>query len=475
MNGPITKLFGLVIVLFAILVAFTSRWTVFEAEALRDNPKNQRTVIAEARIERGLIRSADGKVLARSVRRKGGVYVRRYPLGELFGHPVGYAFNTSIGRSGLERSANDALTGRSDELTTAVESLLGRDTDGDDVVTTLDSRVQRVAADALGGRKGAVVALDADTGAVKAMVSSPGYDPNGLDDPKTFSRLSNDNTTRRLVDRTTFDAFPPGSTFKAVTAAAALDSGRYTPQTTVDAPATKVISGVELQNFNREAFGRIDLTTALTNSVNTVWAEVGVKLGRARMQEYMERFGFYEKPELDYPEGQMLSSGVRKADGLKPVTSDSVDLGRVSIGQGDLQVTPMQMAIVAATIANGGRRMKPYLVARVVDPDGRTVSRAKPREAERVISEEAASELGTMMRSVVKEGTGTAAALQGVQVAGKTGTAEIDIERSINDPWFIGFAGDSAVAVVLDRVQGGQGGIVAAPIAKQVLESLGER
>jgi peptidoglycan glycosyltransferase len=473
-NGPIIRLFGLVVLLFAVLVAFTSRWTVFEAEALRDNPANRRGLLAEQRIPRGAIRTADGKLIARSVKGRGDVYSRRYPLGELFGHPVGYSY-TTIGRSGLEASENEVLTGQSDELVTALQSLVGRRQEGSDIVTTLDSGAQEVARRALQGRTGAVVALDADTGGVRVMYSSPGYDPSGLDDTKTYSRLSRDDTARPLVNRATFDAFPPGSTFKPVTAAAALDSGRYQPSSTVSAPSEKVISGVPLRNFGGEDFGTIDLTTALTKSVNTVWAEVGVKLGRRRMQEYMERFGFYEKPELDYPRGQMIASGVRKRDGLKKVTSDSVDLGRVAIGQGDLAATPLQMAMVAATIANDGVRMKPHIVSRIVDPDGRTTDRIRPKRAARVISADAARELAEMMKNVVREGTGTAAALEGLEVAGKTGTAEIDIARRINDPWFIGFVNDTAVAVVVERVQGGQGGTVAAPIAKDVLQALGER
>lgn len=474
MNRPIIRLYGLVMLLFGLLVAFTSRWTVFEAQALRDNPDNRRQVLAEQKIRRGTIRSADGRILAQSSRGEGGVYSRRYPTGALFGHPIGYSY-TQLGRSGFEQAQNAALTGSSDELVTVFQSLMGRRREGSDVVTTLDARAQQLAAGALDGRKGAVVAIEADTGAVKVMASSPGFDPNGLDDRAAFRALASDNEARRLVNRATLDTFPPGSTFKVVTAAAALDSGRYEPATPVEGPARKVVSGVELQNFNQQEFGTIDLTTALTKSVNTVWAEVGVSLGRNTMQEYMERFGFYDKPELDYPDGQMLASGVRKRSGLVRVTRGSVDLGRVAIGQGDLQVTPLQMATVAATVANGGRRMKPYLTQRIVDPDGRTAERASPDVAEWVMSRDAAAKLGAMMRNVVREGTGTAAALTGVEVAGKTGTAEINIEQRINDPWFIGFAGDTAVAVVLDRVPGGTGGEVAAPIAKQVLQSLGER
>ncbi len=472
MNVPIVRLFALIVVLFGLLIAFTSRWTVFEAQALRDNPDNRRSLLAEQKIRRGTIRSADGQALARSVRDENGVYERRYPTGALFGHPIGYSFTALASRSGYEQSQNDVLTGQSEELTTALESLIGRRREGNDIITTLDSRAQRVATQALGGRRGAVVALDARTGAVKAMASTPGYDPSGLDSAAALRRLNTDEQARPLVNRATFDTFPPGSTFKVVTAAAALDSGRYEVGSQVDAPAQKVVSGVPLSNFGQRDFGTIDLTTALTNSVNTVWAEVGVTVGRTRMQDYMERFGFYDKPELDYPESQILASGVRKRSGLRPVTSGSVDLGRVAIGQGDLQVTPLQMATVAATVANGGVRMKPYLTQRVVDPDGRTVERADPARAERVISRESAQELTTMMKSVVREGTGTAAALTGVEIAGKTGTAEINTS-GLNDPWFIGFSDRVAVAVVLDRIQGGQGGEVAAPVAKVVLQALG--
>ncbi|MBA2513454.1 MAG: penicillin-binding protein 2, partial [Solirubrobacterales bacterium] len=268
MNGPIVRLFGLVVVLFGVLVVFTSRWTVFEAEALRTNEANRRDELAEQRIRRGTIRSADGRVIARSGRGEGGVYSRRYPSGALFGHPVGYSY-LSIGRSGLEKERNDELTGRSDELVTAVGSLLGRRQEGSDMVTTLDSRAQRVALGALNGRKGAVVALNARTGAVRAMASSPGYDPNGLDEPETFKRLSSDNEARALVNRATLDTFPPGSTFKVVTATVALDSGRFEPSSPVEGPAQKVVSGVPLNNFGNQDFGTIDLTTALTKSVNT--------------------------------------------------------------------------------------------------------------------------------------------------------------------------------------------------------------
>jgi peptidoglycan glycosyltransferase len=191
------------------------------------------------------------------------------------------------------------------------------------------------------------------------------------------------------------------------------------------------------------------------------------------MQRYMERFGFYAEPPMDYPDEQMSASGVRKRGQLVPMTDDSVDVGRVAIGQGDLFSTPLQMASVAQTIGNGGVRLEPNIMARAIDPDGRTVEEVEPEEAEQVISRQTARDLTGMMTQVVEEGTGTAAALEGVDVAGKTGTAELNTS-GLNQPWFLGFTPDVAVAVTLERFQGGTGGVNAAPIARAVLRALGE-
>jgi peptidoglycan glycosyltransferase len=344
---------------------------------------------------------------------------------------------------------------------------------GDSIRTTLNTKAQQAAIEGLNGRKGAVVALEPSSGKVLVMVSSPSYDPNGVDQGDRFKRLATDSQNSPIVNRSTQSGYPPGSTMKAVTAAAALDSGKYTPDSTVSGENGKKISGVPLNNFGGEDFGSITLTEALTKSVNTVWAEVGEKLGKRTMADYMTKFGFYKPPPIDLPSDQLLSSGERNRGKLLAPESRLIDVGRMAIGQDKLLVTPLQMATVAATIANGGVRMEPHITQKIVDPDGRTVDEIEGKEAERVISADAARALTAMMKNVVKEGTGTAAALEGVELAGKTGTAEIDVQRKINDPWFIGFTNDFAVAVVLERVQGGTGGVVAAPIAKKVLEALG--
>jgi peptidoglycan glycosyltransferase len=459
MNAPVVRLFGLVIVLFAVLVAFTSRWTVFEAEALRENPNNRRVLFEEQLIKRGIVRAADDTLLAGNRALSGERFARRYPTGDLFAHAVGFT-SLDRGRTGLEQFYNDPLTGRRTDAVGALERLLGPQKIGDDLHTTLVPRAQEEAYDALAGRNGAVVAMDVESGAVRVLAATPSFDPGDPENAETFNRA-------------TQGRFPPGSTMKVVTAAAALDSGRFTPESSVDGSNGKVISGTPLNNFGGQDFGPVDLRTALTNSVNTAWAEIGETLGKDTMGDYMERFGFYEDPPMDYPDEQMVPSGEYGPRGrLLSPRSDQIDVGRMAIGQDKLLVTPLQMATVAQTVANGGVRMEPRLVERVLDPDGRTIDEPLPDEAERVISEESASQLGDMMRNVVEQGTGTSAQLAGVEVSGKTGTAELG--DGTDDLWFIGFTGRYAVAAMLERQTGGTGGGDAAPIAAQVLQSLGE-
>ncbi len=476
MNGPILRLFVLVLLLFAALVGFTSYNSVLNAETYRDHALNQRSLLQEQRIRRGTIRARDNELLARSVKGEAGLYRRTYPeAARLFAHAVGYSF-IGRGRAGLERSRNDALIGERSALTSVFDELRGHQQEGDNVVTTLDPGAQRVAQQALGGRKGSVVAIEPDTGKVRVMLSVPDYDPDGVREEDTFRRLNSDRDNAPLVNRATQATYPPGSTFKVVTAAAALDSGEFTPDSTVDGNSGKAISGVPLSNFGDKDWGSITLTTALTNSVNTVWAQVAERLGNETMNRYMERFGFGAEPPIDYPRQQLVPSGVYDKGDLLSAASSRVDIGRVAIGQERLQVTPLQMAMVASAVANDGELMKPVLTERTVDRDGRTIESIDPESEGRVMKSSSAQALTEMMGNVVREGTGTAAALEGIDVAGKTGTAEIIATRDVNQPWFIGFAPQRApkvaIAVTIERSQGGQGGTEAAPIAKRVLQEL---
>jgi penicillin-binding protein A len=469
-NLRIRHLFALLLVLFGLLIAFTSYWSVLDAKDLEANTANKRGLLEEQRIRRGLIFARDGTVLARNRvvgRGDSRFYRRTYPVDGLFAHAVGYNF-VERGRSGIERSHNDDLTGDTNEFTTLWDELRGHQREGDDVVTSLDPNAQRVAINALAGRAGSVVAIEPQTGRVNVMASVPGFDPNRV--PRDFAQL-NRAPGSPLFNRSAQSGYPPGSTFKVVTATAALDTGRFNPSSVISGDSPKEIGGVPLSNFGNQSFGPVTLTTALTKSINTVWGRVGEIVGKDTMFTYMRRFGFNTKPPIDLPGSELRSSGVFSKGKLLD-ESDDVDIGRVAIGQERLLVTPLQMAMVASAISNDGKLMRPRLVQEVRDADGRTVKRVKPSEEATVMKPETARALASMMSQVVKEGTGTAAALSGIDVAGKTGTAEVG---GTNQAWFIGFApvGNPrvAVAVTVERTSG-QGGTIAAPIAKQVMESL---
>jgi penicillin-binding protein A len=475
-NKPIIRLYGLVVVLFALLVAFTSRWTIFEAGALRQNALNRRALLQQERIQRGRILAADGTVLARSVRGREGTYRRTYPTGGLFAQTVGYSF-TDLGQSGIERYRNPALDGETSatNLQAILDQLQGKRRQGDEVITTLDPAAQRTAISALSEHRGAVVALDPRTGAVEVMASTPSYDPNLLRSSSAYERLTRNSSGTPLVNRATQFGYAPGSTFKVVTATAAIDTGQYTPQSQVSGKDGILVSGVPLSNDEHESFGRLTLTEGLVKSVNTVYAQVAEHIGSQTLARYMDRFGFDRKPQLDYPREQMSISGEYLGQRLLAPTSRYVDIGRMGIGQDKLQVVPLQMAEVAAAVANHGRLMVPHLTDRIVDPEGRTVLTVAPRLQSVVMKPSTAVSLTGMMEAVVTEGTGTAAQIPGVPVAGKTGTAETQIGTAVNNVWFIAFAPAAnprvAIAVTLQDVPG-QGAEFAAPVARQVMEAV---
>ncbi|HVP01750.1 MAG TPA: penicillin-binding transpeptidase domain-containing protein [Solirubrobacteraceae bacterium] len=479
MNAPIVRVFGVVLALFALLTYFTARWTVIDRSSLQDNPQNKRALLAQAKIARGTIYAADGATLARSVRLADGTYTRRYPRHGLFAQALGYAYLIP-GTSGLEQYYNGTLIGRSNGLENTLRRLQGKGGQGNDLRTSLDPAAQQVALQQLAGRPGAVVALDPRTGRIRVMASIPSYDPNALRTEKATSAL-NRASGAPLLNRNTQGLYPPGSTMKVVTSIAAIDTGTYTPNSVVNGKNGIEISGVPLNNDGNVDWGNIDLTTALTHSVNTVFAQVGERLGKARMQRYMDRLGFEKPVQVDLPLGQRYPSGTYCVRGgtlrLVEPTADCVDIGRVAIGQSKLLVTPLQMAMVAAAVANGGTLMTPYIATRAIDPDGRTVLSNEPKVFSHVMSRSTADQVTAMMQRVVQEGTGTAAALQGINVAGKTGTAEKGAPGSnITQPWFIAFAPADApriaIAVTIEKTIGGFGGTDAAPIAKAVMESL---
>jgi peptidoglycan glycosyltransferase len=468
-NDQIVKLFGVIAVLFALLVFFTSRWSVFDAAALNNNPLNSRATIAAERIKRGEIVAANGLVLAKSKKAAGDTWTRTYPQGGLFAQPVG--FNRGSGdAAGLELSYSKQLEGTRTGISSVFGPLNSDQQIGDDVHTSLDPKAQTLARTELAGRVGSVVAMDPSTGSILAMYSNPTYDDNSPD------KLPSDQTQ---FNRATQSAYPPGSTFKVVTATAAIDSGKYTPESQVDGSEPAIISGVPLSNDPGDPpLHDISLTYALTQSINTAWARVGVALGTETMTTYMKRFGFYAKPPIDLPPTSLRASDVLSPAGTAyPAGSADEDIGRISIGQGGLSVTPMQMVMVASAVANDGKLMVPHFATRIVNHDGQ-VQTVKPRLYHQVMSPKTAQEVNQMMRTVVDEGTGAPAQLGGgITFAGKTGTASVGPDGAgETQPWFIGFAPAEdpkvAIAVDLEKTAGQYGGQVAAPIARDIVEQL---
>lgn len=472
MNRSIRRLYLSVVIGFGLLAGFLGWWQVVAAGELENKRGNPYVAEKERRIDRGAIISADGQLLARSVAaevRGQKVYRRAYPNGDLAPHVVGYA-TPQLGSTGIEAEFNQYLAG-----SYGAEPLLRRlnlaDKRGANVRLTLDTRVQRAAVNALGAQTGAVVAIDPRTSGILAMASGPTFNLNDV--ARNFAAIRN-RAGAPLLARPTQSRQPPGSTFKVVTAASALEAGIATPTSQYTDTGRFVLNGQAITNFGGQRFGTHTLETALTKSVNTTFARLGQDLGPERLGATMTAFGFGEDPLLqDLPDDALVQSGRFDGRALLPNDQRGIDTPRVAIGQERLAATPLQMATVAATIANGGVLRRPYLVREIRDRGGDVVREGRPEVVREAIDRDTASALSAMMRSVVREGTGTAAVLSGIEVAGKTGTAESGAAGK-NQAWFIGFAPASnpvvAVAVLIEDTNG-TGGVVAAPIAAQVMRA----
>jgi peptidoglycan glycosyltransferase len=486
MNKQITRVAVSAVVLIGSLIVATTYWQTWAAAGLADRQDNAIQRVAQFTVERGEIRGRGGGLLyATNVKRRQSgrtLYFRRYPARGLAPHIVGYSTQVRS-RAGLERSLNDYLTGSNSNLSTVLETSLdrlrGSTIQGNDVFLTLNARAQRVAQNALGRHCGAVVALEPATGRVLVMVSSPTYDPNLVE--RNFKRASQAPGAEcrppdPLLNRATQGLYSPGSTFKVVTAAAALESGRWSLQSTFDDPGYCIEYGKRVENYDTtRPFGRVTFLQGLQYSINSVFCNIGKQLGADTIVEQAKRFGFYSRPSFETPQNELSASGLyEKGKLFTPQDANAADPGRLAFGQERLLVTPLQMAMVTATVANGGVVMRPTVVERIVDPKGKTLTRMKPDELGRAVSEATARDLVTMMKAVVAGGTGGNAALGGVAVAGKTGTAETG-RAGVNTVSFLGFAPADrpkvAVAVIVEAQQS-TGGETAAPIAKEVMQAI---
>jgi penicillin-binding protein A len=488
LNKQVSQVGVAALVLIAALIVGTTYWQTWANASLAERQDNDIRLVADFTIKRGKIYAADGRtVLATNVQRKVGgktLYFRRYPKGSIFSDIVGYS-TQSRNRAGLERSYNDYLTGSNANLDTvfrsALDKLRGTTVTGNDLQLTIRPGAQYIAQRALQGKCGAVVAIEPSTGRVLVMATNPSYNPNLIENHFAQATRSRAPCRGALLNRATAGKYPPGSTFKIITAAAALDTRRFTPDSQFYDPGYCEEYGQRVRNAGNpeapETFGHVDFNFAFEHSVNSVFCNVGKTLGAGTVLKYAERFGFYSLPPLETPENERVESGLYNRGKLfKPKRPQfQVDPGRLAFGQERLEVTPLQMAMVGATVANGGVMMRPRLIEKVVSPGGNTVTHFRPEKLGRPIGARTAGELAHMMELAVQGGTGTAAQIPGVRVAGKTGTAETG-RAGVNTTWFVTFAPvekpQVAIAVVVENQRGGFGGTVAAPIAKQVMEAL---
>jgi peptidoglycan glycosyltransferase len=494
------------VALFGLLFAQLAYVQVFAAQSIRDNPANAaRQIIAEYRVQRGPILSADGRVLADSRPSRGGTvyeFGRRYPQGPLYAAITGY-YSLRYGRSGLEQAMNDYLSGNAPELavSTFTDLLLGRPKKGGAVVTTIDTGLQQAAASALGTLPGAVVALDPATGNVLAMVSNPTYDPGRLASGSSGQVTSywshlNADPTRPLISRAKDELYLPGSTFKLITASAALENG-FAPTSRWPNPHALALPQTTktLQNFGNEwclgGVGSVTMADAFRESCNVTFAEVGLKLGAQKLAAQARAYGFCptDPPAHTTCISPTVPFTIPFQTGRFPLPSyfqqNTPLLAYSAVGLDNDLTNPMQMALVGAAIADGGTEMVPRLVTQIRDPEGRVVREFPPRIYGNPITPATAAAMRQMMIGVVQAGTGTAAQIPGIQVAGKTGTATNGPTKSPN-AWFVSFApagpGQTPrIAVAVIVLDGGSlgneatGGRVAAPIAKQVIQAYLQR
>jgi peptidoglycan glycosyltransferase len=488
LNKQVSHVGVAALALLAALIVATTYWQTWANAGLANRQDNDIRLVAQFSINRGKVYAADGRtILARNIQKKAGgqtLYFRRYPTGPLFADVVGYS-TQSRNRTGIEQSYNDYLTGSNANLDTvfrsALDKLKGTTVKGNNLVLTIRPGAQAIANRLLRGKCGAVVALEPATGRVLVMATSPTYNPNLIESRFNLATRTRLPCGAPLLNRATAGKYPPGSTFKMVTAAAALDTGKFTPDSPFYDPGYCVEYGKQVRNAGNpeapETFGNVNLSTGFEHSINSVFCNVGKALGAATVLDYAKRFGFYSLPPLELPENERVESGLynrgRLFDPKHPETQ--VDPGRLAFGQERLAVTPLQMAMVAAAIGNHGAEMRPQIVERIVAPGGKTITHLKPDQLGRPIRRLTADELTHMMELVVQGGTGTAAAIPGVRVAGKTGTAEIG-RGNIHTTWFAAFAPANAprvaIAVVVENQLNGFGGTISAPIARQVMEAL---
>lgn len=441
-----------VCLMFLSLVTYLLYFNMFEAEEVASNPYNKRQWEDEKFVKRGNIYDRDGVLLAETVV-DGDSRTRNYPKGNLYSHLIGY-YSRVYGKSQLEMAYDKELLGHGD-ITINFNELRS----GYDLYLTVDDELQQYAYQQLGKRNGAVVALEPKTGKVLAMVSYPDFDPNAESLEKNWSGIV-EREDSPLLARATQGLYPPGSTYKIATATAAYDTGRIAE--TFDDTGTFTQGGLKVDNYGKKKYGEIGVQRGFEVSSNFVFCSLGYEMGADKVKENAENFGINKGISFD------IATAKSRIEYKKMNDSDAA---LVSIGQGQLLMTPLHVAMMGAAVANDGEMMQPYLVESVKTASGISLSTTRPQVYATPMSRDCAEYLDELMQGVVKNGTGTGAKISGVTVAGKTGTAENETEK--DHAWFVGYAPaeDPQIAVaVLLEYDGGGGGSNAAPIARRVIQ-----
>lgn len=466
----LTRTVFLFTALFAVLIGNITYIQVIKASEYQDMPSNNHTINKARYIKRGSIITADGLTLAESIQQADGTYARSYPNGNLAAHVVGY-YSQQYGTMGIENTQNDTLTGSKDYSSwqNALNSLAGISEPGNSVQLTIDSRIQRAAEQALAGRVGAIVALDPRSGAVLAWASAPTFDNTNIQAAIEAANASGGADTS-MYDRATLALYTPGSTFKVLTLASALENGLATLDTTYDSPGRMEIGGADVVSIGERGHGKISLAKAFALSSNTVFGQVADGLGAEKLVATARAFGYGQQLGLDFTTAASVMPNPEEMTEWELAWAGAGQ----PVGQGHTpgpQATVMQNALMAATIANNGIAMNPYVVSQILAPDGTVLKTTHGRSLGQAVSSGTAEQVKQAMLDVVQNGTGSAAAIAGVKVAGKTGTAETNNANA--NSTFVGFAPYDtptvAIAVVIE--QNAKGEESAAAIGGQVLRA----
>lgn len=466
----LTRTVFLFTALFAVLIGNITYIQVIKASEYQDMPSNNHTINKARYIKRGSIITADGLTLAESIQQADGTYARSYPNGNLAAHVVGY-YSQQYGTMGIENTQNDTLTGSKDYSSwqNALNSLAGISEPGNSVQLTIDSRIQRAAEQALAGRVGAIVALDPRSGAVLAWASAPTFDNTNIQAAIEAANASGGADTS-MYDRATLALYTPGSTFKVLTLASALENGLATFDTTYDSPGRMEIGGADVVSIGERGHGTISLAKAFALSSNTVFGQVADGLGAEKLVATARAFGYGQQLGLDFTTAASVMPNPEEMTEWELAWAGAGQ----PVGQGHTpgpQATVMQNALMAATIANNGIAMNPYVVSQILAPDGTVLKTTRGRSLGQAVSTGTAEQVKQAMLDVVQSGTGSAAAIAGVKVAGKTGTAETNNANA--NSTFVGFAPYDtptvAIAVVIE--QNAKGEESAAAVGGQVLRA----